>query len=397
MNKYTNIHIHSLSSSTQQDEYLLSYNGIYYAANYSIVELLEELQQSATLEEAIKSYINRKKGRYTPVQVKQIIDKYITPFFATHKRDNSTFLYKKELFPATTIDQFSNTLSFLFNNIYIWSVIVLAFILDCCFFFSINDLLALDYKVSIYTIIGLFLFMLTSSFFHELGHASACKHFGIKHGGIGFGLYLNFPVLYTDVTEVWKLDRKKRCIVNIAGIYFQSFCLIGLLIGFFWTGNGMLRYMILIMNLGFLMTLNPFFKFDGYWVASDILGVPNLRARSTELISYLYKCIRKQPVFTKPYLLQIRTTEKIGLAIYSIVVNLFMGYYFLFIIPTFIYNFVHSFPEEVEQLIMYLSNNITPPFALIRNIGLEVLFFGLMVYFLTKTLHPIVKRCLNHA
>ena len=106
MNKYTNIHIHSLSSSTQQDEYLLSYNGIYYAANYSIVELLEELQQSATLEEAIKSYINRKKGRYTPVQVKQIIDKYITPFFATHKRDNSTFLYKKELFPATTIDQF---------------------------------------------------------------------------------------------------------------------------------------------------------------------------------------------------------------------------------------------------------------------------------------------------
>lgn len=57
-----------------------------------------------------------------------------------------------------------------------------------------------------YSIIGLLAFVLLSSFFHELGHASACKYFEVKHGGIGFGLYLNFPVLYTDVTEVWKLN-----------------------------------------------------------------------------------------------------------------------------------------------------------------------------------------------
>lgn len=34
---------------------------------------------------------------------------------------------------------------------------------------------------------GLLLFILASSFFHELGHASACKYFGLRHGGIGFG------------------------------------------------------------------------------------------------------------------------------------------------------------------------------------------------------------------
>ena len=81
-------------------------------------------------------------------------------------------------------------------------------------------------------IIGLFTFILGSSFFHELGHASACKYFGIQHGGIGFGLYLNFPVLYTDVTEVWKLKRGQRCVVNLAGVYFQSYWLI-LLLGVF--------------------------------------------------------------------------------------------------------------------------------------------------------------------
>ena len=120
--------------------------------------------------------------------------------------------------------------------------------------------------------------MLASSFFHELGHASACKYFGVRHGGVGFGLYLTFPVLYTDVTEIWKLNRRQRCVVNLAGVYFQSYGLILLLVAFFVTGDDILRYLILIMNLGFLMTLNPFFKFDGYWIASDLLGVPNVAA-----------------------------------------------------------------------------------------------------------------------
>lgn len=97
-------------------------------------------------------------------------------------------------------------------------------------------------------VVGLLVFMLASSFFHELGHASACKYFGVRHGGIGFGLYLNFPVLYTDVTEVWKLNRAQRCVVNLAGVYFQSYWLIALLTAFLLTGNDILRYLILIID-----------------------------------------------------------------------------------------------------------------------------------------------------
>ena len=241
-------------------------------------------------------------------------------------------------------------------------------------------------------IVGLLVFMLLSSFFHELGHASACKHFGVQHGGIGFGLYLTFPVLYTDVTEVWKLNRIQRCVVNIAGVYFQSYWLIGLLIGFFLTGNDILRYLILIMNFGFLMTLNPFFKFDGYWIASDLLGVPNLRARSKELLNYWYKRMCKQSITQKPYLLQIRPAAKYGLLIYSIVVNLFMGFYFFYIIPSFLYRFVSTFPDAVNELILYLSNGMTPPFALLRNIGSQLLFLALIGYLFWKLAQPVLKR-----
>ena len=391
MNLYNNILIHPLFSSTQEKRFLLSCNGRYYEASLAVVELVETLQQYQTEEEGIAAYIHRKEGKYTQEQVQQVINKFIKPLFAV-KEKKRTFLYEKELFSAVTIDKFSDLFRFLFNKVCMAIVLSITILLDMYFFLATDDLLLFNNKVTVYVIAGLFVFMLMSSFFHELGHASACKYFGLRHGAIGFGLYLNFPVLYTNVTEVWKLNRMQRCVVNIAGVYFQSFWLLVLLIAFLLTNDDMLRYLILILNLGFLMTLNPFFKFDGYWIASDILGVPNLRARSLELLSYRYKRICKYPIEKKPYLLQIRSLEKYGLLFYSIVVNLFMGFYFFYIIPRFFYRFVHTFPDKANELILYLSNNMTPPFALLRNIGSQLLFLMLIGYFLYRLVTPLVKR-----
>ena len=392
MNIYKHIIIHQkLSTSTQEQRMLISYDGQYYEVSQGIIELVEVLQQHETESEAITFYCEKKKGKYTPEQVKGIIDKFVTPLF-TPKISKRSFLYEKELFSAQAIDKLSYAFRFLFYHWYMLAVLIIALILDICFFVHTPDLLLFNNKVNIYMIIGLFAFILGSSFFHELGHASACKYFGIQHGGIGFGLYLNFPVLYTDVTEVWKLKRGQRCVVNLAGVYFQSYWLILLLVAFFVTGNDMLRYLILIMNLGFAMTLNPFFKFDGYWIASDLLGVPNLRQRSLELFSYMWNRLKKRPIKQLPYLLQIRRLERYGLLVYSVVVNLFMGYYFLYIIPTFLYRFVQTFPDAVNELILYLSNQMIPPFALLRNIGMQLIFLGLIVYLIYKSIIPLLKR-----
>ena len=283
MSNYSDITIHHpFSSSVQKEKYLLSYNGQYYEASHAIVELVEELQRYEEEKAAIEAYVRKKEGKYTPEQVREVIEKFIDPIFRAVPKKRS-FLYEKELFSAGAIDRFSDTFRFLFHKAYMMVVLAGMLALDAWFFFTTSDLLLFNNKVNIYMVAGLLVFMLASSFFHELGHASACKYFGVRHGGIGFGLYLNFPVLYTDVTEVWKLNRAQRCVVNLAGVYFQSYWLIALLVAFLITGNDILRYLILIMNLGFVMTLNPFFKFDGYWIASDLLGVPNLRQRSLEL------------------------------------------------------------------------------------------------------------------
>ena len=66
-----------------------------------------------------------------------------------------------------------------------------------------------------------FLFAGTVLFFHEMGHAAACHRFGAKFGDIGFGFYLLSPVMYADVSDIWKLKPYKRVIVNLSGIYIE--------------------------------------------------------------------------------------------------------------------------------------------------------------------------------
>lgn len=391
MKEYEDIHIQTFSSASDEARYLIGCRGQYYEAGVVVANLITTLKEYGTEDEAIKAFLRNNNNRYTIEQIRDAIKKYIAPM-QENKGGGKQFLYQKEIMSAQHVDRFSDALKLLFNKYIMVSVIFVALTLDAVFFLTTKDLLTFSNKVNAYTIIGLLLFMLASSFFHELGHASACKRFGIKHGGIGFGLYLNFPVLYTDVTEVWKLDRSRRCVVNIAGVYFQLMCIIPIIICFMLTDSDVLRYMIIIMNFDFVMTLNPFFKFDGYWMASDILGVPNLRQRSKEIIRYYINKLRRRSIGEMPYMLRMKKKAKWGFAVYAIVVNLFMAYYFLYMLPLFIYNFALSFPMEAKQLIMYLANNVTPPFALLRNIGAQMLFFALIAYMVYNVLYKGRKK-----
>ena len=391
MKEYEDIHIQTFSSASDEARYLIGCRGQYYEAGVVVANLITTLKEYGTEDEAIKAFLRNNNNRYTIEQIRDAIKKYIAPM-QENKGGGKQFLYQKEIMSAQHVDRFSDALKLLFNKYIMVSVIFVALTLDAVFFLTTKDLLTFSNKVNAYTIIGLLLFMLASSFFHELGHASACKRFGIKHGGIGLGLYLNFHVLYTDVTEVWKLDRSRRCVVNIAGVYFQLMCIIPIIVCFMLTDSDVLHYMIIIMNFGFVMTLNPFFKFDGYWMASDILGVPNLRQRSKEIIRYYINKLRRRSIGEMPYMLRMKKKAKWGFAVYAIVVNLFMAYYFLYVLPLFIYNFALSFPMEAKQLIMYLANNVTPPFALLRNIGAQMLFFALIAYMVYNVLYKGRKK-----
>jgi putative peptide zinc metalloprotease protein len=178
-----------------------------------------------------------------------------------------------------------------------------------------------------------FLFLFAIFFLHEIGHAAAAKKHGINAKGIGFGFYIIFPVLYTDITEVWLLDKKKRIQINIAGIYFQLLLnMILITLHFIYLKNELFTTLIACNIFSILLSFNPFFKYDGYWVASDFLNIPNLSKKANECLKLMRKFIT-QPKLMLPLL----KLQPLSLKIYSglsfifwtcFFIKLFLGLFF---------------------------------------------------------------------
>lgn len=129
-----------------------------------------------------------------------------------------------------------------------------------------------------------YLIYVATLIFHELGHASATAYFGESPGPIGFTLYMIFPALYSNVTPSWKLKRWQRVVVDIGGEYFQMLALapilwVDMLVK--WPPAHIAAIMVMATSI---FNLNPFFKFDGYWILSDALGVHNLMDRARVIL-----------------------------------------------------------------------------------------------------------------
>jgi putative peptide zinc metalloprotease protein len=125
----------------------------------------------------------------------------------------------------------------------------------------------------------LLVLLIFSMFAHELGHASASSRYGAPARDIGFGLYLVYPVFYNDVTAAWRLTRPQRLVIDLAGVFFQFLVAGSYLVIYHLTGvQAFYLAAVSIFFLG-LVVLLPIFKFDGYWLLSDLLGVPNLSSQ----------------------------------------------------------------------------------------------------------------------
>jgi putative peptide zinc metalloprotease protein len=115
--------------------------------------------------------------------------------------------------------------------------------------------------------------------FHELGHASACRYGGARPGRIGVGFYLVWPVLYTDLTDTYRLDRRGRLRADLGGVYFNALFALGTAAGYLITGSEPLLVAILVQHYQAGLQLLPLLRFDGHYVLSDLTGVPDILSR----------------------------------------------------------------------------------------------------------------------
>lgn len=117
--------------------------------------------------------------------------------------------------------------------------------------------------------------LLISSIFHEFGHASALRYGGGRARGMGFGLYLVFPALYTDTTESYRLGRWARVRTDLGGFYFHLIFAVGLMYISLLTGWDWLLVAVLLISVDIVYQCMPFVRFDGYWALADLTGIPD--------------------------------------------------------------------------------------------------------------------------
>src|SRR5438874_1991479 len=121
--------------------------------------------------------------------------------------------------------------------------------------------------------------VILSAAFHECGHATACAYGGARPGVMGAGLYIVWPAFYTDVTDAYRLGKAGRLRTDLGGVYFNVVFMLAVAGAYFATGSEPLLIVIPFMHSEILHQFLPFIRLDGYYIVSDLTGVPDMFAR----------------------------------------------------------------------------------------------------------------------
>ncbi len=128
---------------------------------------------------------------------------------------------------------------------------------------------------------------------HELGHALACRHYGGDCHEMGVMLLVFTPCLYCNVSDSWMMPSKwQRIAIAAAGMYVEL--ILASVCTFLWwfsqegLFNSLCLNTVLICSLGtLLLNGNPLLRYDGYFIFSDLVGVPNLKSQSAAAVRRL--------------------------------------------------------------------------------------------------------------
>ncbi|MCC9604617.1 HlyD family efflux transporter periplasmic adaptor subunit [Blastopirellula sp. JC732] len=195
---------------------------------------------------------------------------------------------------------------------------------------------------------------------HEFGHGLSCKRFGGECHEMGVMFLVLTPCLYCNVSDSWMLPNKwHRAAIGAAGMYIEIILASTATFLWWFSEPGLLNHLCLqVMFVSSISTIvfngNPLLRYDGYYILSDVMEVPNMRQKaSTILQRYLSEwCLGlEQP--EDPFLPQ---RNRLGFGLYTIASN--------------IYRWVVMFS------ILYFLNQVFEPMGL-KVIGQTIALMGL--------------------
>ena len=185
---------------------------------------------------------------------------------------------------------------------------------------------------------------------HEFGHGLSCKYYGGECHEMGVMILVFTPCLYCDVSDSWMLPNKwKRAAIGAAGMYVEV--IMAAIATYLWWNShpGVFNQLCLdVMFVSSVSTIlfnaNPLLRYDGYYILSDVLEIPNLRQKANTILGRLASkwCLGiKQP--EDPFLPQ----RKLGwFAFYAVASSLY-GWFVSLSIFLFVWNVFKPYRLQV--------------------------------------------------
>jgi putative peptide zinc metalloprotease protein len=191
--------------------------------------------------------------------------------------------------------------------------------------------------------------MFVVAFVHESCHGLACKHTGAEVHRMGFLLIYLSPAFFCDVTEAWVYgNRWQRVATMVAGLWSEMVLCFFATIVWWGTPSGTVTHriayeFILLAGIGaVIINLNPLIKLDGYYIFTEMIGIADLKEKSSDfLYSWVKRHICRLPVEV-PY---VRTRRALLYVPYALLSELY-GYALLFVIVAFAYRIFYRYTPD---------------------------------------------------
>lgn len=229
------------------------------------------------------------------------------PLFNPDPFLNKTIKYVKPLFSRTALIFYSLIVLFGFSQLIFRFD---EFIHTFTYFFTLKGFIFYALAITCVKLI------------HEFAHAYVAKYFGVRVPTMGAAFIVLWPVLYTDVTDSWKLSKRyQRFAISFAGIAVElviaSLCTLGWAL----TEPGILQSVFFVIcSVTWISTLavnlNPSMRFDGYYLLCDLWGIDNLQARAFEMSRWMLRRWFLGLNIAPPE--DVSTKRRIGMLVYSL-------------------------------------------------------------------------------
>ena len=262
----------------------------HFLANEMTADLIESLQTAATMEEARQVFCGKRGFTLSDDEFRQVVVGKLGPYgllesdsSRTSNKRSGYLKLKVQVLSERSAGNIAKWFSFLFGYTVFSSLLAVIAIANVVNFALLGNAQLKTGGL----VVSLLLFGLSTAF-HEIGHVAACRSFGGKHGGMGFGFYIIFPVAYSELTGIWALGKGERIVVNLAGIYMQLLYAAVLVGGGLSTGLQELNLAAGAITLSAILQLNPFLRMDGYWLLCDLTGQPNLMPKASKAVKGLF-------------------------------------------------------------------------------------------------------------